>query len=513
MNTKTKITLSASVRVCMLSTLVWGVLAHGTALVTKFAMADEAHYLFSVGATASSGRWFLGLLGGLVQKIFGSPNFSLPLWGGLWTLFFTGLCACTLVFWLDLKKKSSQLLASGLMTVFPVMSGLFFYNFTAPYYAFGLLLVFQGGCILCRKRGPLPLLAAAVLVCLGLSIYQAFLPLFLSLLLISFLKELSDREQWSSKSILGEILWYFLGVLLIAAMYLLSVKLSTALVKEGLTDYKGISTMGSAAPAEYLHRIKAAIYLFFLPAKADRYAFLFPYQLLNIYRITLVGLGGFGAWLVFRFFCQSPAKAAAAALALLCFPLAVNFIYVVCAQEDIYNLMLFGLLAPFLLLVCFTEWLPAVRPHKAASVLLLVFCLFCIRTDNAVYARGQLIQQRTISYFTSMIASIKSVPGYTASTPVAFVGNTSYAMDPTFQSIEGYGGISMAPLPYDASPFSIGYSWQDFLTLWCGFTPPYADTEDYAALPEVQEMPSYPDSGSIRIVDGAVIVKLRDVQP
>ena len=508
MKTKAKRSLSASVRVCMLSTLVWGLLAHGLALVTKFAMADEAHYLFSVGATASSGRWFLGLLGGLVQWIFGSPNFSLPLWGGLWTLFFTGLCACTLVSWLGLKKKSSQILASGLITVFPVMSGLFFYNFTAPYYMLGLLLVFLGGSVLCRKRGPLALPAAAVLVCLGLSIYQAFLPLFLSLLLIWFLKELSERESWSLQSLGKEILWYVLGVILIAAVYLLSVKLSTAFLKEGLTDYKGISTMGSAPLKEYLHRIKSAIYLFFFPAKADRYAFLFPYQLLNLYRLTLLGIGCCGVWMVFRLFRQSPWVAAAAALVMLCFPLAVNFIYVVCAQEDVYNLMLFGLMAPFLLLICFTEWLPSAKPHKVATALVLVFCLFCVRTDNAVYARGQLIQQRSISYFTTMITSIKSVPGYTASTPVAFVGDTSYAMDPTFRSIEGYGSISMAPLPYDASPFSIGYSWQDFLTLWCGFTPPYADGNAYADLPEMQKMPCYPDSGSIQMINNTVVVKL-----
>lgn len=123
--------------------------------------------------------------------------------------------------------------------------------------------------------------------------------------------------------------------------------------------------------------------------------------------------------------------------------------------------------------------------------LLLIFCLFCARVDNAVYTRGQLIQTRSISYFTSLVTAIRSTPGYTGSTPVAFVGDPSYAMDPTFRSTEEFGALSMAPLPYDASPFSIGYSWQDFLTLWCGFTPPYADGEDFANLPEVQAIPGF----------------------
>ena len=504
----TRKALPAYTKVCMVSALLFGILAHGPALTTQFAMADGAHYLFSVGAATGSGRWFLGLLGAVVRMVFGSPNFSLPLWSGLITLFFAGLCACTLVSWLGLQKVGSQVLVSGLVTVFPLMSGLFFYNFTAPYYLFGLWLVLLGGKKICLHRGIKPLLLSVVLVCLGLGIYQAYLPLFLSLLLIYFLKELSGREPWTFARLCREVLWYCLGCILIGAAYLASVKLSTFLLHDTLTDYKGISSMGSATAAQYLRRVKLAIYLFVFPEKAERYAFLLPYRLLDCYRLALLGIGAWGVWLVVRSFRQGPWKALAAILALACFPLAVNFLYVLCAQEDVYNLMLFGLLAPFLLILCISEWLPRPSLQKAAAVLLAIFCLFCIRTDNATYARGELIQTRSISYFTSMIASIKSTPGYTASTPVALVGDTFHAMDPTFLSIEGYSAISMAPLPYDASPFSIGYSWQDFLTLWCGFTPPYAEGSDYEDLPEVRAMPCYPDSGSIKIVDGVLIVKL-----
>lgn len=501
--------IPAYVKVCLLSTLFVGLLAHGMALTTQFAMADGAHYLFSVGAATGSGRWFLGLLGKAVQVFFGSPNFSLPLWGGFVTLFFAGLCACTLVSWLGLQKTSSQVLVSGLVTAFPVMSGLFFYNFTAPYYLFGLWLVLLGGKEICLHRGIKPFLVSVVLVCLGLGIYQALLPLFLSLLLIYFLKELSEQTQWTFPGLLKEILWYCLGCVAIAAVYFISVKLSTSLLHDSLTDYKGISTMGSASISQYLQRVKLAVYLFFFPEKADRYAFLLPYRLLDCYRLALLGIGIWGLWLVIRFFKQSPPKAIAALLVFACFPLAVNFIYVVCAQEDVYNLMLLGHLAPFLFVLCISEWLPKPGLQKLTAVLLAVFCLFCVRTDNATYARGQLIQQRSISYFTSLVTTIKTTPGYTASTPVAFVGDTFYAMDSTFHSIEGYSAISMAPLPYDASPFSIGYSWQDFLTLWCGFTPPYADGTDYENLPEVQAMPCYPDEGSVGLVNGTVVVKLR----
>ena len=510
--------LPAYIRVCMVSTLLWGILAHGIALVTKFSMADEAHYLFSVGATATSGRWFLGVLGAIVRWVFGSPNFSLPLWSGLATLFFTGLCSCVLVWWLELNHKWAWVLASGLLTVFPVMSGLFFYNFTAPYYMFGLLLVLWGGALLRNRRSAASFVLAVCLVCLGLSIYQAFLSLFLSLLLVSFFQTLSDGENRTFSVLFQEIARYLLGCIVIAALYLLTVKLSVSLVGEGLSDYKGISTMGAADLGQYIQRVKLAIYLFLFPARSDRYAFLLPYRLLDCYYVVLALIAFWGGWQVIRLFRHSPVQAITALLALAFFPLAVNFIYVVCNQEDVYNLMLFGQLAPFLLLLCLLDRQtspkkPVFWVQRASAGLLLVFCLFCARVDNAVYTRGQLIQTRSISYFTSLVTAIRSAPGYTGSTPVAFVGDPSYAMDPTFHSIEGFGALSMAPLPYDASPFSIGYSWQDFLTLWCGFTPPYADGEDFADLPEVQAMPGYPDNGSVRMVAGTVVVKLNTSKP
>ena len=503
------------VRVCLTSTFLFGLLAHGIALVNKFAVMDELHYSFHVGSTVASGRWFLEILGSFVRWLFGSPNFSLPLTGGLLTIFFTALCSCVLVSWLGLERQRSWVLISGITAVFPVMSGLFFYCFTAPYYMFGLLLILLGGRLLCTRRRAATFLGSVCLVCLGLSIYQAFLPLFLSLLLVFFLKELVQKACWTLPELLKEIGWYCLGCVFIAAVYLISVRLSTHLSGTGLTDYKGISTMGATSIPEYLHRIKLAYYLFLLPARADRYAFVFPYRLLTCYRLTLIGIGLLGGGQIIRLLRQSPLQGISGLLVFACFPMAVNFIYLLCAQEDVYNLMLFGLLAPFFLLICLTDWplpigntTPAKLLQKASVVLLAVFCLFSIRMDNAVYTRGIFVQERTKSYFTSMIAQIKSTPGYTGTTPVAFVGDIYAYMDPTFHGIEGFSAISIAPLPYDSSPFSIGYSWQDFLNLWCGFCPPTADPEAFEALPEVQAMPCYPDSGSIRMVNGVLVVKL-----
>lgn len=518
MNIRIKKQLPDHFKICMVSTLLFGILAHGLALTNKFAVADEVHFGFTVGSTIVSGRWFLEILGRIVRCFFGSPNFSLPLTGGLQTICLTGLCSCALIDWMELKGKVTWILVSGIMITFPVMSGLFFYNFTAPYYMLALLILFEGCRLLCKKHSVGNFLGGVFLVTLSISVYQAYVPLFLSLLLVWFIREVTLADKWNLKILLREIIWYCGASILMIILYFLSVKLSTALIQQDLLPYKGISSMGAAGLADYLQRVKLAIYLFLFPTRCDRYAFIFPYRLVDCYYLMLILLGLLGGISVVRSFPLNRSKALSLALAFAVFPLAANFIYVMCVQEDIYTLMQFGLLSPFLLLACLADWqFFGVRLNRYAqkfiALILSLFCLFSIRTDNAVYTKGIFVQTRAQSYFTALIAQIKSTPGYTSATPIAYIGDTYICMDPTFQRIDGFGALTMAPLPYDATPFCVGYDWQEFLDLWCGFTPPYADAEDYAALPEVQEMPSYPDSGSIRIVDGAVIVKLRDVQP
>lgn len=501
------------IRVCIISSFVFGLLAHGMALTNKFAVADEVHFGFSVGSTVVSGRWFLGILGGIIRWLFGSPNFSLPLTGGLLTILLTALCSCAFVSWMNLKQKVTWILVSGLMIVFPVMSGLFFYNFTAPYYMFALLLLFLGCTLLCKHRSIGAFIGGITLVTLSISVYQAFIPILLSLLLVYFIQEVNLAEDWDLKTLLREILWYCGSCILMICLYFLSVKLSTLLIHQELLPYKGISSMGSAGLADYLQRVKLSIYLFLFPTRCDRYAFIFPYRLVDCYYVMLALLGILGTVNVIREISRNRIKALSLALAFGFFPLASNFIYVMCAQEDIYTLMQFGLLAPFLLLACLSDWqLFGFRINqinrKVITALLCVFCLFCVRMDNAVYTKGIFVQTRAQSYFTTMISRIKSTPGYTGSTPVTYVGDTFHYMDASFHRIDGFGALTMAPLPYDATPFCVGYSWQDFLNLWCGFCPPTADPEAFEALPEVQAMPVYPDSGSIRMVGDTLVVKL-----
>lgn len=46
------------------------------------------------------------------------------------------------------------------------------------------------------------------------------------------------------------------------------------------------------------------------------------------------------------------------------------------------------------------------------------------------------------------------------------------------------------------------------MAYWCGFShEEITETSEVESMQEVQDMPSYPDSGSVRIINGVIVVK------
>ena len=139
-------------KTAVFSALVFGILAHGMMLFNKYSMHDDVCMIFGVGSTYTLGRWFLGLLGEFSQKFFHAPNCSLPLIKGLISILFIAISSVLATKILRIKYITTTVLISALMVVFPVWASIFGYMFTAPYYAFALLLSSLGVFFLCKSQ-------------------------------------------------------------------------------------------------------------------------------------------------------------------------------------------------------------------------------------------------------------------------------------------------------------------------------------------------------------------------
>lgn len=122
---------------------LWGLSAHGMAMFNKYSFHDDAS-LFLVGGTYSLGRWMLGILDEGVRMLTGSAHYSVPLFNGVLVVVFIALSSMLISNLFEIESGLLQAALTGVMITFPVVTGLFGYIFTAPYYFFGTLMGIGG---------------------------------------------------------------------------------------------------------------------------------------------------------------------------------------------------------------------------------------------------------------------------------------------------------------------------------------------------------------------------------
>ena len=148
-----------------------------------------------MGATHIFGRFTLGLLGKLTRLPFGGSNYSLPWFGGFVALLFLALSSYLMIRTLNITSRLLRFLLCAIVAVFPVLTATFAYGFTAPYYMLAFFLACLSACLLADHTSIRSLLAGLFLCALMIGIYQAYLPVMLSLeVLILLVHEFQKKE-------------------------------------------------------------------------------------------------------------------------------------------------------------------------------------------------------------------------------------------------------------------------------------------------------------------------------
>ncbi|MCD8249934.1 MAG: glucosyltransferase domain-containing protein [Lachnospiraceae bacterium] len=504
-------------KIILLSALLWGFCAHGMMLFNKYSFHDDSS-LFTLGGTYYLGRWMLGILGDLSTWLFGSTYYSLPLFNGILTILFIALCAMLLADLFQIKNRWLLVVLSGVMVVFPTITSGFGYMFTMPYYFLGTLLGVLGACLSCRTKKWYLYLPGLLLMACGVGTYQAMIPVFVSIILFYALMETARKEDTGWKEffrIAGKSIVSCAGFM---AIYFVIMNLSLVITGNRLSDYQGISTMGATSIKGYIRRVLVAYREFFLPT--DRVSGnMYPFSTDIVYRLFLI-LALIGtANLLYRSWKKSRPLCLQVLVFAACIPLAVNFIYVMCTFEQVDSLMTYGEVMFYVYFAWLVEagFLPELPIRKIGEKarcalpaiglgLLLLLNVMYIRFDNICYLKAEVMQSEGISYFTMLATQIKSVEGFTDETPVVYV-NEFAKYDYTSGSISLQEFKEIEIVPYDSSSILNNYAWRITMKIWCNFDPETLDASEYEELPEVQEMPCYPDSGSIQMIDGVIEVK------
>ena len=503
-------------RLMLYSTLAWGFAAHGVMLLNKFSFHDDAHMVFHVGATVSSGRWMLELLGYAGQFLFGGALYSLPLFNGLVSLLLIAFAGGFLAKIFRIERTLSCVALAGILTTFPAVAALFGYMYTAPYYLLGLDLTLLGVWLICSasRERPVQFLLGCVFAACGTGVYQAYLCVALTIMLLYMMMSLrydpADRRfRFFCKglSLAG-------ASLLILVLYLAATRLALHLAGTELTDYESISSFGFSGWERYLDRVRRAYAEFFWPP-AGKMRDMYPTAALYWLYEAVLSLGILlaldRAWQLFR---AKKRRGIEFLFLLALFPLCVNFVHVMVDVQLVHSLMVYSKALTFMAFICLLEGAALDRRHyprwlywSGVSLMLGISALYC-HYDNVCYFKADIIQNQAREYFTRLVTRIESLPGYSPELPVVYI-NERNKRDPNAPRYAELDRVRLLPYLFNQNILLINnYAWKDFMSLWCGFSPTVIqNAEKYERLPEVLAMPRYPADGSVRIVNGAVVVR------
>ena len=332
------------------STLIFGILAHGMMLFNKYSFFDDIKCMFDVGWTYGLGRWFLHFLGKCSQVFFHSPHYSLPLIKGLTSILFIAISSVLVIKILRIKYITTSVLISAMMIVFPSWASTFGYMFTAPYYAFALLLSSLGVFILCKfLESRIPSCCCAVLccavLCCSIGIYQAFIPYTLTLICFYLIEEIYSDESNRAIFLKG---MYFVGIVVCSiVLYFILTKIICSIKGCELASYQNVNLMGREGIAVYFERIFTAFRYFWHPKMRNM---LYP---MNIVPLYYASVGGCTVLLLYKIviFLKNREFIRAAMLfcLIVCIPIAINFIMVMCSFKIVYCLMCCAQVMPFVL--------------------------------------------------------------------------------------------------------------------------------------------------------------------
>ena len=111
------------------------------------------------------------------------------------------------------------------------------------------------------------------------------------------------------------------------------------------------------------------------------------------------------------------------------------------------------------------------------------------------------------NYAVSLVTQIRMTDDYTDELPWAFVGTIKDAhLKTLWDSTPTYGGSKSASVMLNA------YSREDWIKNYIGYTVQWASDVQLAEIKKTAEfksMPVWPDAGSIRVINGCVVVRFQ----
>lgn len=524
---------SPRTRIIFISVFVIGLFVHGSMFFNNYLMHDDL-VLNDIGGTYSSGRWLLHIMY-LAQYWLMGSNINAKAFITIISFALIGLICCLIDNALKFKKTISHILLGAIIVTFPYVTKLFCYTFTANFYYVALLMTLVAA-LLVEKPGKiksslLKALLSVILLGLSMAVYQTSLCAFIAFLSVLAIKESLSLENESWKSFFIRCFYYISVCALGCAFYFLTNKIALFIKKTEMIAYQGLDHMTDISFPQLLDRVVFAFKEFFFPNHGAEYNLYNTVGIRWCYRFSILIIAFFVLLVVIKEIKIHNTKKAVQLILLCCIiPFSINSVFLTASIETthIYALMMFAEVFFWVCVLWISELFPqelgevndnAKTISKIASIVAVALVLyesaFFGYSANVLYTEKSIAHEQTIGYYNRLISRIQSLKGYKASMLIAYIGG-DYKDTEAYQTGDyityGFDNVYAIDRMFYKTEIN-EYNWKDYMQVWCGFAPEEVSEDELAeisATDEVKQMPTYPDEGSIKIIDDVVVVKFAE---
>ena len=495
-------------KIPFISGMIIGLLTHIVMLVNKYPNTDSMTNFYFDQNMITSGRWFLVVACGI------SSFYDLNFVNGFLAIVFISISSVFVTRYFDVKKRSLMIIIPAIMATFPAVAATMSYMYTVDGYMLGLLLSVLAAYVAKKHKWGFAL--GAVFLAFSMGTYQAYISMTILLCLFDIFLGIIEKED--IYDVWNRGFRYMIMGIMGGGLYYGILKLLLLIEHKELGDYQGINEMGKIPLSSIPERMYKIFYDFGGFALRGR---IFVNNIYTMVIVCVIISAAFTA--VVLLFIKNEAykkwySYLMIVLIIVLIPFGSSIMYLMSSGVEYHLLMrmhweLFLVLAVVLFERVFAAYESSKDRMKfvraIAVILMALLCYNFFLIDNIAYFNLQQKYEKTYAYCVRLLDRIEQTDGYYRGMPVALVGRISKDSYPTTNLTapitDKIQGTDEDFLIYK------GEQYREFMKNYLGASVNIVEgeiVEDMYFSEEYSTMTSFPDKGSIKIVNGVMFIKL-----
>ena len=511
-NSRENATDSYMLRRALLYTYILGLLAHGFGLL-NLNLSHDALYNFYSGIDAHEWQISLGrVLEPLYREITAS-TIVMPWSMGILAFLWIGLSVYLICRMFQVSHSVAIFLLSGIMVANCTVTALI--ATFLPWLgadAMALLLAVLGAycwCLWTRKQNDKVqiriLFEGSTCLACSLALYQSYIAVAVVIIILFSIRSLLQEVQ--IKTVLQQG-FYSIGMFgLSGVIYYILVKAICCVADIDLEPGKYDSVTNfwdntEPVASRILYCIKEEVKYFFSTNENA-----YPYRVIWIVNGVLLLLSvGLGIALIRQRKLGIAEKVVLLFLG-MALPLAANMMRLL--NNSVHDLMVYAIWMLYLLPILLYQWLVSRKTHREVRNILFILMLFIIfsniQTANMIYVKKDIEDKATLALMTETMIQVDQLTDYVpGETEVTFVGY----MPDIVETVPGTDRIVGITGAGKASAITYEETYEAYFKNVLLRDVNLSFQSDVKNSKEVKEMPTYPQKGYVRMIEGIVVVKL-----